>query len=128
MGLLDKLTSNGSQLTPYDGDNPDKYNQQSKYLDGLAKSQLDLDGRKPLEYDKQTVQILYYAQPTFISSTTSSNLYLAYYPDALLYATLAEAEPYLMNDQRIATWSALYDRAIANIKKSDLGSTYPYTT
>ena len=75
-----------------------------------------------------TVQILYYAQPTFISSTTASNLFLAYYPDALLYATLAEAEPYLMNDQRIATWSALYDRAIANIKKSDLGSTYPYTT
>ena len=75
-----------------------------------------------------TVQILYYAQPTFISSTTASNLFLAYYPDALLYATLAEAEPYLMNDQRIATWSALYDRAIANIKKSDLGATYPYTT
>ena len=75
-----------------------------------------------------TVQILDYAQPTFISSTTASNLFLAYYPDALLYATLAEAEPYLMNDQRIATWSALYDRAIANIKKSDLGSTYPYTT
>jgi hypothetical protein len=71
-----------------------------------------------------TIQILYYAQPTFISSTTASNLFLAYYPDALLYATLAEAEPYLMNDQRIATWSALYDRAIANIKKSDLGSTY----
>ncbi len=63
-----------------------------------------------------TVQILYYAQPTFISSTTASNLFLAYYPDALLYATLAEAEPYLYNDARIATWSALYDRAIANIK------------
>ena len=75
-----------------------------------------------------TVQILYYAQPTFISTTTSSNLFLAYYPDALLYATLAEAEPYLMNDPRVATWSALYDRAIANIKKSDLGQTYSYTT
>jgi hypothetical protein len=75
-----------------------------------------------------TVQILYYAQPTFISSTTASNLFLAYYPDALLYATLAEAEPFLMNDARIATWSALYDRAIANIKQSDLGATYPYTT
>ena len=75
-----------------------------------------------------TVQILYYAQPTFISTTTSSNLYLAYYPDALLYATLAEAEPYLMNDARIQTWSALYDRSIANIKKNDLGSTYPYTS
>jgi hypothetical protein len=82
----------------------------------------------PSQDTDYTIQILYYAQPTFISSTTSSNLYLAYYPDALLYATLAEAEPYLMNDPRVATWSALYDRAIANIKTSDLGQTYAYTT
>jgi hypothetical protein len=82
----------------------------------------------PSQNSDYTIQILYYAQPTFISSTTSSNLYLAYYPDALLYATLAEAEPYLMNDPRVATWSALYDRAIANIKTSDLGQTYAYTT
>jgi hypothetical protein len=82
----------------------------------------------PTQDTDYTIQILYYAQPTFISSTTSSNLYLAYYPDALLYATLAEAEPYLMNDPRVQTWSALYDRAIANIKTSDLGQTYAYTT
>jgi hypothetical protein len=82
----------------------------------------------PSQDSSYTIQILYYAQPTFISTTTSSNLYLAYYPDALLYATLAEAEPYLINDARIATWSALYDRAIANIKTSDLGQTYAYTT
>jgi hypothetical protein len=82
----------------------------------------------PSQDSSYTIQILYYAQPTFISSTTSSNLFLAYYPDALLYATLAEAEPYLLNDARIATWSALYDRAIANIKTSDLGQTYAYTT
>jgi hypothetical protein len=82
----------------------------------------------PSQDSSYTIQILYYAQPTFISTTTSSNLYLAYYPDALLYATLAEAEPYLMNDPRVQTWSALYDRAIANIKTSDLGQTYAYTT
>jgi hypothetical protein len=82
----------------------------------------------PIFDSTMTVQILYYAQPTFISTTTASNLFLANYPDALLYSTLAEAEPYLMNDGRIQTWSALYDRAIANIKTSDLGQTYPYTS
>ena len=82
----------------------------------------------PIFDSTMTVQILYYAQPTFISSTTASNLFLANYPDALLYSTLAEAEPYLMNDARIQTWSSLYDRAIDNIKKSDLGQTYPYTS
>ena len=82
----------------------------------------------PSQDTDYTIQILYYAQPTFVSSTNATNLYLTNYPDALLYATLAEAEPYLYNDPRIATWSALYDRAIANIKTSDLGQTYAYTT
>jgi hypothetical protein len=74
------------------------------------------------------VQMLYYAKPTFISSSTASNLFLAYFQDALLYATLGEAEPYLLNDARTQTWSALYDRAINNIISSDLGGTYPSTS
>jgi hypothetical protein len=72
----------------------------------------------------QTVQILYYAKPDFISTSQASNVYLAYFPDALLYATLAEAEPYLMNDDRVQVWASLYDRAIANIKENDKGATF----
>lgn len=79
----------------------------------------------PMPDGDLTLQMLYYAQPTFISSTTASNLYLANYPDALLYATLAEAEPYLMNDARIQTWATMYDRAITNIMRNDDGSKYP---
>jgi hypothetical protein len=78
----------------------------------------------PMPDGTQTVQILYYAKPDFISTSTASNLYLAYFPDALLYATLAEAQPYLMDDQRIAVWSSLYDRAIANIRENDKGATF----
>lgn len=79
----------------------------------------------PVPSSDLTLQMLYYAQPTFISSTTASNLYLANYPDALLYATLAEAEPYLMNDTRIQTWATMYDRAIVSIMRNDDGSKYP---
>ena len=75
-----------------------------------------------------TIQMLYYAQPTYISSSVSSNLYLANFSDALLYATLAEAEPYLMNDARIQVWATMYDRAISNILKNDLGTKYPNTS
>lgn len=78
----------------------------------------------PVPDGTQTVQILYYAKPTFISTTNASNDFLAYFPDALLYATLAEAEPYLMNDDRIAVWASMYDRAIANIKENDKGATF----
>jgi hypothetical protein len=81
----------------------------------------------PTPDSSKTLQLLYYAQPTFISITVSSNLYLANYSDALLYATLAEAEPYLMNDNRIQVWATMYDRAIQNIMESDIGKKFPNT-
>lgn len=81
----------------------------------------------PTPDSSKTLQLLYYAKPTFISSTVSSNLYLANYSDALLYATLAEAEPYLMNDNRIQVWATMYDRAIQNIMESDIGKKFPNT-
>jgi len=81
----------------------------------------------PAPDSAQVLQLLYYAEPEFISSTVASNLYLANYPDALLYATLAEAEPYLMNDQRIQVWASMYDRAIANIMNSDISKKFPNT-
>jgi hypothetical protein len=82
----------------------------------------------PKSDSTRTVEMLYYAKPDFISASTSSNIYLANFPDALLYATLTEAETYLMNDNRVTTWSALYDRAIANIMKNDRSKQYPNTT
>ena len=75
-----------------------------------------------------TLEMLYFAKPDFISPSTASNIYLANFPDALLYASLAEAEPYLMNDARMATWASLYDRAITDIMKNDKGKQYPNTS
>lgn len=71
-----------------------------------------------------TLEILYYAKPPVLSSTTASNVFLANYPDALLYGALIEAEPYLINDARSNTWATLYDRAIKNISDADQGGEY----
>jgi hypothetical protein len=65
------------------------------------------------------LQMLYYSKPTELSSTTATNEFLANYPDALLYASLLEAEPYLMNDPRTQTWSSLYNQAVTRINTSD---------
>ncbi len=70
------------------------------------------------------LEILYYAQPPVLSGNNSSNVFLANYPDALLYGALIEAEPYLINDARSQTWATLYDRAIKNIEDSDQNSEY----
>jgi hypothetical protein len=71
-----------------------------------------------------TLEILYYAQPTVLSSTNPSNVFLANYPDALLYGALLEAEPYLINDARLQTWAALYDKAVRSISDADQGGEY----
>ena len=73
----------------------------------------------PIPDSVMTVQLLYYAAPTYLSSTNTSNVFLANCADALLYASLGEAEPYLMNDERLATWAALYQRAIDSLTVSD---------
>jgi len=70
------------------------------------------------------LQMLYYAQPYFLSDTNTGNVFLVNYPDALLYAALGEAEPYLMNDVRLQTWASLYDRAISSITVADQSSEY----
>ena len=72
-----------------------------------------------------TLRMVYYYKPDFLSDSNSSNLFLANCPDLLLYGALAEAEPYLMNDERIQTWASLYDRGLASLRASDDDSEYP---
>lgn len=66
-----------------------------------------------------TVQLFYFAAPTFLSDANTSNVFLANTPDALLYGALLEAAPYLMDDARINTWGTMFDRAMASITRSD---------
>ena len=71
-----------------------------------------------------TLKMLYFAAPAYLSDTNTSNVFLTTAPDALLYAALVEAEPYLMNDGRINTWGSMYDRAISSLTKSDESTQY----
>ena len=54
MGLLDKLTKDGSILSGLDGGAPSPYDGASQYEQGLKTSQLDLDGKDPAKYDQAT--------------------------------------------------------------------------
>lgn len=78
----------------------------------------------PIPDAARTLEILYYAKPAVLSDSNASNVFLANYPDALLYGALLEAEPYLINDARVQLWVSLYDRAINSITTADEGSEY----
>lgn len=67
----------------------------------------------------QTLEIVYYATITALSDVNTSNWLLTSYPDIYLYGTLVQAEPYLMNDERMGTWGALLGKAIEELRVSD---------
>lgn len=66
-----------------------------------------------------TLQMIYYATPPYLTTSNTSNVFLANCPDLLLYGALGEAESYLMNDPRLQTWAALYDRSLSALTISD---------
>lgn len=78
----------------------------------------------PVPDSAYTIEILYYAAPDFLATSNTSNTFLSICPDLLLYGALGEAEPYLMNDARLAVWSAMYDRGLAALNTSDEAAQY----
>ncbi len=79
----------------------------------------------PAPDSSYTLQMVYYRKPDLLSDTNPSNLWLANTPDLLLYASLGEAEPYLMNDARLQVWASMYDRGVNSLTQSDDDSEYP---
>jgi hypothetical protein len=78
----------------------------------------------PIPDTTYTLVMLYYAKPNILSDSNTSNVFLANAPDALLYGALVEAEPYLMNDNRVAIWSNFYNAALDSLNVSDESSEY----
>jgi hypothetical protein len=78
----------------------------------------------PIPDSSYQIRLMYYAKPAALSVSNQTNAFMSVCPDALLYASLAEAEPYLMNDARIQVWASLYDRSLAAIADSDESSEY----
>ena len=65
-------------------------------------------------------QVMYYEQPPYLDESTQSNWLTEYAPQALLYGSLLQAEPFLKNDERIGTWQAMYGAAIGDLNVEDI--------
>jgi hypothetical protein len=74
----------------------------------------------PTPDEEYPIEILYYELPPLLDDTIQSNWLTEYAPQLLLYGTLLEATPFLKNDERIATWQNMYDRAAAMLNGEDL--------
>ncbi|MBY0430289.1 MAG: hypothetical protein K2Q10_03755 [Rhodospirillales bacterium] len=71
------------------------------------------------------VELIYYASLAPLDDAMRpSNWCLIRYPDLYLYGALIETAPFLKEDERLATWLGLYDRAVAAIKGEDARAKY----
>jgi hypothetical protein len=78
----------------------------------------------PVPDSNYSLKLLHYFTPTFLDDSNASNEFLVNAPDLLLYASLLEAEPYMMNDARVSTWGAMYEKGLAALVKSDESAQY----
>lgn len=62
----------------------------------------------PLPTVDDVIDIDYYVKVPALSSSTPSNVFSENHPDALLYAALLEATPFLTEDERLETWAVFY--------------------
>tara|TARA_R100000329_G_C7593785_1_gene210521 strand:+ start:475 stop:1095 length:621 start_codon:yes stop_codon:yes gene_type:complete len=68
------------------------------------------------------LQILYYTTIENLANSTDNNWLLLNHPDAYLYGSLIHSAPFLMEDERTATWAALYKAAISAINTESVRS------
>lgn len=65
-------------------------------------------------------EISYYELPPLLDESLQTNWLTEHAPQLLLYGALLEASAFLKNDERIAVWQSLYDRAAATLNGEDL--------
>ena len=70
----------------------------------------------PTPDSSYTLQLTYYAKVDALSDSNTSNFVLANHPDVYLYGALKHASIYLMEDDRVAMFSALFEKALEEIK------------
>jgi hypothetical protein len=65
------------------------------------------------------INLRYYARIPALGTGNPSNWVLDHHPDAYLFGALTEAEPYLLNDDRMPMWKDRGDTAIQAIQLAD---------
>lgn len=66
-----------------------------------------------------TTSMLYYKTFDALSDSTTTNWVITNAPDVYLYGSLLEAEPFLMNDQRVRLWATAFKQSLDDIQAQD---------
>ena len=65
------------------------------------------------------ISMLYYKTFDALTDVAPTNWVITNAPDVYLYGTLLEAEPFLMNDQRVQLWATALTQSITTLQEQD---------
>jgi len=71
----------------------------------------------PVPDGTYTLLLNYLAALGALSASNTSNWLLTEHPDIYLYASLVEAEPYVMHDERLMVWKTKLDEALEELQR-----------
>ena len=62
---------------------------------------------------------MFYKKIDALSDSNTTEQMLTDNPDAYLYGALLEAEPFLMNDQRVQLWATAFQESLRALQEQD---------
>ena len=66
-----------------------------------------------------TMEMLFYKKFDNLSGSTATNWLITNAPDIYLYGTMLEAEPFIMNDERVQLWATALERGVSDLQEQD---------
>ena len=63
--------------------------------------------------------MLFYKKIAALSVTNTTEAMLTDNPDIYLYGALLEAEPFIMNDERVGLWAQGFQQAVSDLQEQD---------
>jgi len=73
----------------------------------------------PIPGSVMEVEMLFYKKFDSLSVTTTTNWLITNAPDIYLYGSMLEAEPFIMNDERVPLWATALERAVTDMQEQD---------
>ena len=66
-----------------------------------------------------TMEMLFYKKFDNLSGSVATNWLITNAPDIYLYGTMLEAEPFIMNDERVQLWAAALESGVSDLQEQD---------
>ena len=73
----------------------------------------------PIPGSVMEVEMLFYKKFDNLSGSVATNWLITNAPDIYLYGSMLEAEPFIMNDERVPLWATALERAVNDMQEQD---------